>query len=107
MSEITLKDGRLFNSRFQDFETALADVNDYLFCEYDERITREDVEKFVVIDTYRKVWIITWVSKSGKLHDMTYNTMKEAEALADRLAEREAKDGIKREWIIREAYVRQ
>lgn len=50
MSEITLKDGRLFNSRFKDFETALADISDYLFCEYDEQATENDVVKFEVIE---------------------------------------------------------
>lgn len=55
---------------------------------------------------FRNVWVITWVSKSGKLHELTYNTMEEAEKQADKLMDREERDGIQRDWIIREYYVK-
>ena len=55
---------------------------------------------------FRKVWVITWAGKNGKLHDLTYNTMEEAEAWADKLMDREERDGIRRDWIIREAYTK-
>lgn len=55
---------------------------------------------------YRKIWVITWCGKNGTLHDLTYNTMEEAEAWADKLMDREERDGIRRDWIIRSYYAR-
>lgn len=49
MTEITLKDGRIFNSRFSDPETAIADVADYLFVEYDETLNTNDI---AIIETF-------------------------------------------------------
>ena len=50
MTEITLKDGRIFNSRFADIKSAIADINDYLFCEYDENISLTDVAAIQVFE---------------------------------------------------------
>lgn len=43
MTEITLLDGRIFNSRFSDWENAFEDVRDYLFCEYNEVLNENDI----------------------------------------------------------------
>ena len=48
MTEITLKDGRIFNSRFQRVDNAIADIKDYLFCEYNEQLRMEDIVKIEV-----------------------------------------------------------
>lgn len=48
MTEITLKDGRTFNSRFQRIDNAIADIKDYLFCEYNEYLRTEDIVKVEV-----------------------------------------------------------
>ena len=48
MTEITLKDGRIFNSRFTRIDNALADIKDYLFCEYDEQLQLSDIVKIEV-----------------------------------------------------------
>lgn len=55
---------------------------------------------------YHKIWVITWAGKTGKLHDLTYNTIEEAEAWADKLMDREERDGISRDFIIREYYAK-
>ena len=49
MTEITLKDGRIFNSKFSDPEIAIADIADYLFAEYDETLCKDDI---VIIETF-------------------------------------------------------
>lgn len=43
MTEITLLDGRIFNSRFSDWKNAFEDVRDYLFCEYNEVLNENDI----------------------------------------------------------------
>ena len=48
MTEITLKDGRIFNSRFQRVDNAIADIKEYMFCEYDEQLRMEDIIKIEV-----------------------------------------------------------
>lgn len=48
MTEITLKDGRIFNSRFTRIDNAIEDIKAYLFCEYDEIIRLEDITKIEV-----------------------------------------------------------
>lgn len=55
---------------------------------------------------YKPIWVITWAGKNGKLHDLTYSTMEEAEAWADRLMDREERDGIQRDFIIRGYYTK-
>lgn len=50
MTEITLKDGRIFNSQTANPAHAIANVIDYLFCEYDETITVADVAKVEIIN---------------------------------------------------------
>lgn len=49
MTEIILKDGRIFNSRFSDPEIAIADIADYLFAEYDETLNADDI---AIIETF-------------------------------------------------------
>ena len=48
MTEITLKDGRTFNSKFARIENAIADISDYLFCEYNETLNVNDIETVTV-----------------------------------------------------------
>lgn len=48
MTEITLKDGRIFNSRFQRIDNAIEDIKGYLFCEYNEQLRMEDIVKIEV-----------------------------------------------------------
>lgn len=50
MTEITLKDGRVFNSRFGRIDNAIEDIKDYMFCEYDEKLRMEDIVK---IETFK------------------------------------------------------
>ena len=54
MTEITLKDGRVFNSRFTRIDNAIADIKDYLFCEYAENLRMEDIQKIEVFTLYRQ-----------------------------------------------------
>ena len=49
MTEITLKDGRIFNSRFRNIQMAIDDINDYLFCEYNDHIEIDDI---AMIETF-------------------------------------------------------
>ena len=48
-TEITLKDGRIFNSKFTRIDNAISDVKDYLFCEYNEIIRMEDIKKIEIV----------------------------------------------------------
>lgn len=48
MTEITLKGGRIFNSRFTHIENAISDISDYLFCEYNETLNTNDIETVTV-----------------------------------------------------------
>jgi len=48
MTEITLKDGRIFNSHFQRIDNAIEDIKAYLFCEYNEQLRTEDIIKIEV-----------------------------------------------------------
>ena len=48
MTEIKLKDGRIFNSRFSNVENAIAEIADYMFCEYDETLNRNDIAEIEV-----------------------------------------------------------
>lgn len=49
MIEITLKDGRIFNSQSTNTSYAIASITVYLFCEYDETITSADIAKIETI----------------------------------------------------------
>lgn len=49
MTEITLKDGRIFSSRFTRIDNAIADIKDYLFAEYDEQLVMADIVKIEVV----------------------------------------------------------
>lgn len=49
MIEITLKDGRIFNSQSMNTSYAIASITDYLFCEYDETISISDIAKIEII----------------------------------------------------------
>ena len=57
-----------------------------------------------MITTLHQVWVITWMEKNGKLHDLKFNTLEEAEAWVKRIMNREKRDGIHREWLIRTLY---
>lgn len=48
MTEITLKDGRTFNSKFGRVDNAIEDIKAYLFCEYNEYLRMEDIIKIQV-----------------------------------------------------------
>lgn len=50
MTEITLKDGRIFNSQTANPAHAIANVIDYLFCEYDEKLSIMDIEKIDIVN---------------------------------------------------------
>lgn len=45
MKEITLKDGRTFNSRYANYENAIRDIMAYIWCEYNETIKESDIVK--------------------------------------------------------------
>jgi len=45
MTEITLKDGRTFNSRYASYENAIRDIMAYVWCEYNETIKESDIVK--------------------------------------------------------------
>lgn len=49
MTEITLNDGRIFNSRFSEIERAIPDIADYLFCEYNEILNLNNITHVEVI----------------------------------------------------------
>ena len=50
MTEITLKDGRIFNCATTNIEYAIAKITDYLFCEYDEKLSIMDIEKIDIVN---------------------------------------------------------
>ena len=50
MTEITLKDGRIFNSRFSEIDRAIPDIADYLFCEYNEILNLNNIMHIEVIE---------------------------------------------------------
>ena len=45
MTEITLKDGRTFNSRYANYENAIRDIMAYVWCENNEIIKESDIVK--------------------------------------------------------------
>lgn len=55
---------------------------------------------------FKKVWVITWAGKTGKLHCIPYDTKEGAEKRAEWLMDKTDRDGIERDWIIREFYVK-
>ena len=63
MTEITLKDGMIFNSKYENVENAIADIKDYVYAEYDEMIKDSDIDKIVIYTwnpirrCYGKKWV--------------------------------------------------
>lgn len=50
MTEITLNDGRIFNSRFSEIDRAIPDIADYLFCEYNEILNLNNIMRVTIIE---------------------------------------------------------
>jgi hypothetical protein len=76
MTEVTLKDGKTFNSRFHDIMTALEDINGYLFCEYNEHISIDDISN---IKTSSDKDVCNWLASKHSVYAVNINVVIEKE----------------------------